>query len=73
MNRCPITYLCCGSAEYSEEGMQLPLSVIDGVLNEIKVQIPEWKKRIEMSFLSEEAKQNYLQLVQLRSQRLFHN
>ena len=42
-------------------------ALINEILNNFKIAIPNWKKLIMISFLSEKAKENYLQLLEART------
>lgn len=52
------------------EKLQLNQNVINDVVEEIQTAIPQWKKMIGESFLSENMQKKYLQLLETRWQKL---
>ncbi|MFD2586082.1 HipA domain-containing protein [Croceitalea marina] len=52
---------------YAKERLKLNEKTIMGILGEMKETIPEWKELIEISFLSDEMKEKYFNLLESRS------
>ena len=55
---------------FAEERLGLPSPVIREVIGQIEAAVPAWKELIGHSFLSEEKKQAYLQLLENRCKRV---
>jgi len=55
---------------FGKERCELPDKVIDKVINAIFNAVPKWRKEIGISFLSEEMKQKYIELLDSRLSRL---
>jgi serine/threonine-protein kinase HipA len=56
--------------EYFPQYLKLSGRLVAETLNTFRVILPEWKKLISASFLKEESKKEYLQLVERRIARL---
>lgn len=55
---------------FGKERLGLNDKTIDNVVNDIRVKLPQWHEIIKNSFLSDEMKQLYLQLLEVRENRL---
>lgn len=53
------------------EKLKLSLKSIEAQLFEFREVIPQWKSLLEKSFLSDEMKEEYNQLIDIRAKRLF--
>jgi serine/threonine-protein kinase HipA len=51
----------------------LPQKVLDSLLEDLKASSKSWPQFIQRSYLGEDMKERYLDLVQNRTQRLFGN
>ena len=56
---------------YGQERLKLNRNVIETEMTRFKKIIPEWKAFIEISFLSQEMKEDYIHLIENRSKRLW--
>ncbi len=56
---------------FGKEKLGLNEKIIEEILNELQECLPEWRKLILQSFLTDEKKEAYLSLVANRSNRLF--
>ena len=55
---------------FAKERLQLNQTIIRSVIHEIQQAIPEWRRLIDISFLSTEMKEKYLNLLNKRCTRL---
>ena len=55
---------------FAKEKLELAPKVIDGIIEEFHQSIPEWRKLIGLSFLSQHMQEKYLQLLEQRCSRL---
>lgn len=51
---------------YAKERLQLNEKTITTILQQLKMATPKWKELLEISFLSEDMKEKYLNLLQIR-------
>jgi serine/threonine-protein kinase HipA len=51
---------------YGKERLQLNEKTIASILEQMKKATPEWKELLEISFLSEDMKEKYLELLESR-------
>ncbi|MDQ2994468.1 MAG: type II toxin-antitoxin system HipA family toxin, partial [Pseudomonadota bacterium] len=56
--------------DYWGERMELTSKIIDAELTKISIAMPKWNALIDVSFLSEEMKKRYLNLLTERLDRL---
>ena len=55
----------------AEDRMKIPESKVNSILAEIEAQLPKWKNLISISFLSDEMKEKYLELLQRRVEIIY--
>ena len=51
---------------YAKERLQLKDKIIATILEQMQIVIPKWKELLEISFLSDEMKEKYLELLENR-------
>lgn len=55
----------------TNEELGLPQHVLNHILEQFREAIPQWEEWIGFSFLSDEKKASYLQLLKSRAARIF--